>query len=184
MHSSSIHVLVPLSCVSHSSPLMATAMHAVMQRLCQKGRRECFICPCHLGVHIRTHSVIDQRATSVWIVCDFPASLILYCRLTQFLCWSHSVMRASAWWKIQRKCFIFSIPAWCKLHHVPCVLQSTWCAASVPCMPATSRASLVPRPYACVRKRIWLNKSKSLGLLQNLKASNEITKRHFIEIML
>jgi len=38
------------------------------------------------------------------------------------------------------------------------------------------RASLVPRPYACVRERVWLHKSKSLGSLQNLKASNEIAK--------
>jgi len=42
-------------------------------------------------------------------------------------------------------------------------------------------SSLVPRPYAHVRERVWLHKSKSLGPLQNLKASNEITKRRLLE---
>ena len=41
--------------------------------------------------------------------------------------------------------------------------------------------SLVPRPYACARERVWLHKSKSLSPLQNLKASNEIAKRRLLE---
>ena len=41
--------------------------------------------------------------------------------------------------------------------------------------------SLMFRPYT--RERVWLHKSKSksLGPLQNLKASNEIPKRHLLE---
>jgi len=41
--------------------------------------------------------------------------------------------------------------------------------------------SLVPRLYKCVRERVWLHKSKSLGPLQNLKVSNEIAKWHLLE---
>ena len=41
--------------------------------------------------------------------------------------------------------------------------------------------SLVPRPHARAREKVWLHKSKSLGPLQNLKASNEIAKRRFLE---
>ena len=41
--------------------------------------------------------------------------------------------------------------------------------------------SLVPRPHARAREKVWLHKSKSLGPLQNLKASNAITKRHLLE---
>jgi len=37
--------------------------------------------------------------------------------------------------------------------------------------------SLVPRPYTRASERVWLHKSKSLGPLQNLKASNEIAKQ-------
>ena len=39
----------------------------------------------------------------------------------------------------------------------------------------------MPRPYTRVRKRVWLHKSKSLGSLQNLKMSNEITKWCLLE---
>jgi len=41
--------------------------------------------------------------------------------------------------------------------------------------------SLMPRPYARVRERVWIHKSKSLGLLQNLKVSNGIAKRCLLE---
>jgi len=40
---------------------------------------------------------------------------------------------------------------------------------------------LVPRPYTRACERVWLHKSKSLGPLQNLKASNEIAKRCLLE---
>ena len=46
---------------------------------------------------------------------------------------------------------------------------------------STCKTSLMPRPYAHVRERVWLHKSKSLGLLQNLKASNEIAKQRWLE---
>jgi len=36
--------------------------------------------------------------------------------------------------------------------------------------------SLMPRPCARVCERVWLHKSKSLGLLQNLKASNNVVE--------
>jgi len=54
-----------------------------------------------------------------------------------------------------------------------------------PCMVMASLAhqldSLVPRPYARAHERVWLHKSKSLGPLQNLKASNQIAKRPLLE---
>jgi len=43
------------------------------------------------------------------------------------------------------------------------------------------KISLVLRPYAHACERVWLHKPKSLGPLQNLKASNEIAKRHLLE---
>jgi len=43
------------------------------------------------------------------------------------------------------------------------------------------KPSLMPKFYAHVRERIWLHKSKSLGPLQNLKTSNEITKLCLLE---
>jgi len=42
-------------------------------------------------------------------------------------------------------------------------------------------SSLMPRTYACAREKVWLHKSKSLGLLQNLKASNKIAKLGLLE---
>jgi len=53
------------------------------------------------------------------------------------------------------------------------------------CVLALSRccfATPVPRPNARARERVWLHKSKSLGSLQNLKASNEITKQQIIVV--
>ena len=41
--------------------------------------------------------------------------------------------------------------------------------------------SLIPRPYSHAHERVWFHKSKSLGPLQNLKASNQITKQHLLE---
>ena len=110
-------------------------MAAAMQRwglACQKRWRECFICLRILGVHVKTHGVLDQFAASIWAVCvTFQLAWFCIVAWLTVLCWSHSVMGASAWWKIWRRCFILSIPAWYKLHHVPCVLQSTWCATHV-----------------------------------------------------
>jgi len=40
--------------------------------------------------------------------------------------------------------------------------------------------SLMPKPYAHARERVWLHKSKSLGPLQNLMVSNEIAKLHLL----
>ena len=58
------------------------------------------------------------------------------------------------------------------------------CKSSLQCPNSTnciSPDSLVPRPYARARERVWLHKSKSLGSLQNLKASNEIAKWRLLE---
>ena len=41
--------------------------------------------------------------------------------------------------------------------------------------------SVVPRPNARACERVWFHKSKFLGLLQNLKASNEIAKQRLLE---
>jgi len=49
------------------------------------------------------------------------------------------------------------------------------------CMLRFGLTSLVPRPYAHACERVSLHKSKSLGLLQNLKASYEIAKRRLLE---
>ena len=49
------------------------------------------------------------------------------------------------------------------------------------CMLRFGLTSLVPRPYARARERVSLRKSKSLGPLQNLKASYEIAKRRLLE---
>jgi len=49
------------------------------------------------------------------------------------------------------------------------------------CQESMHKISLVSRPYACAHERVWLHKSKSLGSLQNLKASNEIAKWRLLE---
>ena len=81
---------------------------------------ECFICPCHLGVHVRTHGVLDhpyELCVTFWLAW-------LYCCLTHSCC-----VEVTQWWGL-----VHGEKYGESISSCPCRPSASyimWCAANV-----------------------------------------------------